>query len=93
MTTDPTSDATTDSIPPTTETTTAVPVTPNPGAPDRSVRTGTVVWGLVLTVCGVGMIAAATGRHFDLGLAAIAVLGAAGLALLVGSLITAGRRR
>lgn len=93
MTTEPTSDATTDSGPPTIDTTkTTTPAVPAPSTPARSVRTGTVIWGLILTVCGVGMIAAATGRHFDLGLAVIVVLGATGLALLIGSLVKAGRR-
>ncbi|MCL2090766.1 MAG: LMBR1 domain-containing protein [Micrococcales bacterium] len=94
MTTEPTSDATTDG-PPTVDTTktTTAPAVTTPNPPARSVRTGTVIWGLVLTICGVGMVAAATGRHFDLGLAVIVVVGAAGLALLIGSLVSAGRRR
>lgn len=71
--------------------TTTAPV-PAVSTPARRVRMGTVIWGLVLAVCGVGMIAAATGHRFDLGLAVIVVLGAAGLALLVGSLVSAGRR-
>ncbi len=87
MTTEPTSDTTSDG-PPAVDTTATTPAVPT-----RSVRTGTVIWGLVLTLCGVGMIAAATGHRFDLGLAVIVVIGAAGLALLVSSLVKAGRRR
>ncbi|MDR3069151.1 MAG: hypothetical protein LBU50_06580 [Cellulomonas sp.] len=92
MTTEPTPDATTDSPPPSLDTTTT-PVVQAPSTPARSVRTGTVIRGLVITICGVAMIAAATGRHFDLGLAVIVVLGTTGLALLIGSLVSAGRRR
>lgn len=88
MTTEPTPKATTDDLPDS-----APPVAPVPGTPARGVRTGTVIWGLVLAACGAGVIVAATGRHFDLSLAATVVLGAAGLALLVGSLVGAGRRR
>ncbi|MCL2849730.1 MAG: hypothetical protein FWE61_06765 [Micrococcales bacterium] len=62
-----------------------------PPAPAR-VRIGTVIWGLVLAALGVGVVAAATGHRFDLGLAAIVVLGAAGVALLVSSLVGAARR-
>jgi hypothetical protein len=65
---------------------------PELGTP-RGVRVGTVVWGLVIAAVGVGLVAAASGVQFDTELAFIALIAAAGLALLVGSLATATRRR
>lgn len=61
--------------------------------PARGVRVGTVVWGLVLAAIGVGLIAFASGVSFDVELAVILLVAAAGVALLVGSLATATRRR
>ncbi|MCL2454785.1 MAG: hypothetical protein FWD18_05720 [Micrococcales bacterium] len=69
----------------------AVPVTSPPSS--RGVRLRTVIWGLILATCGAGVIAAALGYRFDMGLAAIALLAAAGVVLLVGSLARAARRR
>ena len=56
-------------------------------------RVGTVVWGLVLTVIGAGVIAAAAGVQFDVELVAITLLALAGVALLAGSIVTSIRRR
>jgi hypothetical protein len=58
----------------------------------RGVRVGTVVWGLVLAAIGVGLLAWASGVVFDVQLAVILLVAAAGVALLVGSLWS-GRRR
>lgn len=58
----------------------------------RGVRVGTVVWGLVLAAIGVGLLAWASGVVFDVQLAVILLVAAAGVALLVGSLV-GGRRR
>jgi hypothetical protein len=58
----------------------------------RGVRVGTVVWGLVLAAVGVGLLAWASGLVFDVQLAVILLVAAAGVALLVGSLV-GGRRR
>jgi hypothetical protein len=66
---------------------------PAAGSRRRRVRVGTVVWGLVVAVCGVLALAVAGGAHIDGGTVAIAVLGGAGLALVVGSVITGVRRR
>jgi len=66
-----------------------------PGAPAEhrpSLRVGTVVWGLVLAAIGVGVIAWAGGASIDLQLATIVLLAAAGVALLVGSLVSGDRR-
>lgn len=60
---------------------------------DRGMRVGTVVWGLVLAAIGVGVLAWAIGVSFDVELAFIALVAAAGVLLLVGSLATALRRR
>jgi len=50
-------------------------------------RVATVVWGLVVAAVGVGLLAVAWGADLDGQLALIVLLGAAGLALLVGSLL------
>lgn len=77
-------------------------VTPAPAAPApvppvteprRGPRVGAVVWGLVVVVLGIGILVSIAGFRIDTGLAAILVLGAAGLALVVGSLVTSLRRR
>ncbi|GAA4830752.1 hypothetical protein GCM10023221_02990 [Luteimicrobium xylanilyticum] len=73
--------------------------TPETSAPEpargrrRPVRVGTVVWGLVVAACGVLVLAAAGGAHIDGGTVAIAILGGAGVALVLGSIITGVRRR
>ncbi|MBT0994402.1 hypothetical protein KIN34_08900 [Cellulomonas sp. DKR-3] len=59
----------------------------------RTLRVGTVVWGLVLAVLGVGVLAWAGDRRIDVGLAAILLVAGAGVALLVGSLVTGARQR
>jgi hypothetical protein len=59
----------------------------------RSVRIGTVVWGLVIAAIGLGILAFALGLVFDVELAMIVVVAAAGVLLLVGSLATSRRRR
>ncbi|MCU1431416.1 MAG: hypothetical protein JWP95_521 [Actinotalea sp.] len=58
----------------------------------RGVRVGTVVWGLVIAAIGVGLIAVASGVLFDVELAFIGLIAAAGIALLVGSVVNATRR-
>lgn len=75
----------------------------HPGAPtapadardhdERGVRVGTVVWGLVIAAIGVGLIATVAGARFDVELAVIALVAAAGVALLVGSVAKSLRRR
>lgn len=69
---------------------TAVGTAPAPRP--SGVRVGTVVWGLVLAALGVGLLAFVSGIDFDVELAVIALVAAAGLALLVGSVVTARRR-
>lgn len=61
--------------------------------PERGPRVGTVVWGLVLAVLGVGVLAWAGGRHIDVDVAAIVLVAGAGVALLVGSIVSGARRR
>ena len=61
-------------------------------AAPRERQIGTVVWGLLVTAVAVGMLAIANGALFDVQLAFIVVLAAAGLVLLVGSLTRARRR-
>lgn len=71
--------------------TTAVPASPA-AAPRRGVRVGTVVWGLVVVALALGLTAIANGVVFDVELAVIVLVAAAGLALLVGSVAGARRR-
>lgn len=56
-------------------------------------RVGTVVWGLILAAVGFGVVATASGAEIDMQLALISLMGIGGLALLVGSVVTARRRR
>ncbi|HEY3436363.1 MAG TPA: hypothetical protein VGK35_01630 [Actinotalea sp.] len=89
---------------PTTQPVPTAPAAPTAGsAPDapapwepaepRGVRVGTVVWGLVVAAIGLGLLAYAIGVAFDVQLAVIVLVAAAGVALLVGSLVTSTRRR
>ncbi|AEI11429.1 hypothetical protein [Cellulomonas gilvus] len=62
--------------------------------PPRSTpRVGTVVWGLVLAVLGLGVLAWAGGYRIDVGLATILLVAGAGVALLVGSIVSGARSR
>lgn len=70
----------------------AAPVAPAP-EPARTLRVGTVVWGLVVAAVGVGLMSVSWGAHLDTELAFIVLLGAAGVALLVGSLVGMRRSR
>ncbi|GAB4084292.1 hypothetical protein GCM10028784_09220 [Myceligenerans cantabricum] len=69
------------------------PYTPTPPAPQYGPRVGTVVWGLVVLAVGLGVLAAAAGARIDFGLAAILLLGGAGVALVAGSIVSSFRRR
>jgi len=60
-------------------------------APRERLRVGTVVWGLVVVLAGAAVVAWGQGLRFDVQLAAIGVLAAAG-ALLVVSALTRSRR-
>ncbi|WP_136519238.1 hypothetical protein [Cellulomonas telluris] len=57
------------------------------------VRVGTVVWGVVIALLGVGVLLVAAGYTIDLELAAIGLLVLAGLGLIVGPLVASARRR
>jgi hypothetical protein len=78
--------------PPSPPATTSAPA-PVPVPEDRGPRSGTVVWGLIVAVVGVGILAVAAGARIDVQLALIVLLAAAGVALLVGSVLTAARRK
>lgn len=73
----------------------ATPAVTAPAQPEvaRGVRIGTVVWGLVVIVAGGLLAAAAAGVVFDVQLAVIVTVAFAGVALVVGSLVSASRRR
>ncbi len=67
------------------------PVTGTPVAAASHLRVGTVVWGLVLALLGVGVAAVGAGAALDLQAALIVLLVIAGTALLVGAFVTARR--
>ncbi len=75
--------------------TASVPTPPVASPPSASprLRVGTVVWGLVIATVGIGLLALAAGATIDVQLAFIVLLGAAGLALLGGSLVAGLRNR
>lgn len=67
---------------------------PDPGPlPRRGPRVATIVWGFVIVAFAVVVLAAALGARVDLGLATIVVLAAAGVTLVVGSIVSGARRR
>ena len=66
---------------------------PEPARTERGPRVGTVVWGLVLAVLGVGVLAWAGGRRIDVDVASIVLVAGAGVALRVGSILSGLRRR
>ena len=77
-------------VPPSTAAQLPAPRPPTPAGPE--LRVGTVVWGLVVAVVGIGIISFAWGARIDGGLALIVLLAGAGVALLVGSLVVGARR-
>lgn len=62
-------------------------------AAKRGPRVGTAVWGLIVIAVGLGILAVSAGVVFDLGVALIVLLGAAGVILVAGSVISSVRRR
>jgi len=58
----------------------------------KTVRPGTIVWGFMVAALGVLVLANAGGMVFDVGLVAIWVLGAAGVALIASAISSAVRR-
>ncbi len=62
-------------------------------APKRGPRVGTAVWGLIVIAVGLGILAVSAGVVFDLGVALIVLLGAAGVILVVGSVVSSFKRR
>lgn len=71
----------------------ASPYLPEPRPVSTAVRTSTIVWGAILMVAAVVVLATAAGMTLDLELVAIFALGGAGVALLVGTIATQARRR
>ncbi len=71
---------------------------PGSPAPSRPLvrtgpRTGTIVWGFLVVAVGIGLLAQASGARIDVELATILLLGVAGALLVLGSLLSAARRR
>ncbi len=85
--------ATADAAPTPTTTSTTASTTVAPATARRGMRVGTVVWGLVLATIGAGVLAWAIGLSFDVELAVIVLVAAAGVLLLAGSVATVWRRR
>ena len=72
----------------------APPAEPGPRTPARPrVRMSTVVWGAIIVIVGVGILARALGADFDNQLALIVLLAASGIALVVTSIVSGVRRR
>ena len=63
-----------------------------PRAPRPPTRVGGVVWGLIVTALGVGVLLVAAGYRIDVELAAIVLLIAAGVGLIVGPVVQSLRR-
>ncbi len=61
-------------------------------AAKRTIRAGTMVWGMVFLAIGVGTAMVATGQEFQPSNVLIALLAIGGLGLLLGSAITASQR-
>lgn len=59
----------------------------------RRVVAATVIWGVIVTLLALGALSLALGATFDLGLALIVVLTVGGIALLIGAVTGAARRR
>jgi len=66
---------------------------PTKAATKRGPRVGTAVWGLIVIAVGLGILAVSAGVMFDVGVALILLLGAAGVILVVGSVVSSIRRR
>ncbi|WP_154792993.1 hypothetical protein [Occultella kanbiaonis] len=66
---------------------------PGAPAPRERTRVGTIVWGLVLVLLGVAVVAIGLGFELDLEVFLIGLLGIAGVGLLVGTAISALRGR
>lgn len=66
---------------------------PTPATTKRGPRVGTAVWGLIVIAVGLGILAVSAGVMFDVGAALILLLGAAGVILVVGSVVSSIRRR
>lgn len=88
----------TGTTPPQTAAASPLPPSPSPGAraPDGTAgsapRLGTLVWGLVLLMLGIVVVALAlVGDQLDIQLALIAVLTVAGVGMLIGALLQARR--
>lgn len=69
------------------------PEEPTKAATRRGPRVGTAVWGLIVIAVGLGILAVSAGVMFDVGVALILLLGAAGVILVVGSVVSSIRRR
>jgi hypothetical protein len=87
----------TTSGPPTAPLPTATPAPPAAAVPatrpNRVVRVGTIVWGLVIAAIGALILASALDVDFDTELAVIIVMATAGVLLLGGTIANSLRRK
>ncbi len=61
--------------------------------PVRRPRMVTIIWGALVLIAGIGILAWSAGQRFDLALVGSAVLGLAGLALILNAIVGAFRSR
>jgi len=66
--------------------------TPDVTTRRTGVRVGTVVWGLIVALVGLGVVLVAAGYTIDVQLAAIVLLIAGGAGLILGPLLQGVRR-
>jgi len=94
MTTPTSPGPTTTPIPTAAPATPAAPLAVAPATrPDRVLRVGTIVWGLVIAAIGALILAYALDVDFDTELAVIIVMAAAGVLLLGGTIANSLRRK
>jgi hypothetical protein len=60
---------------------------------DQAPRVGTIVWGLIVALVGLSVLALSVGWTVDIGLAVIILLIAGGFALVIGALAGVVRSR
>lgn len=70
----------------------AAAASPAPQPVAKGPRMSTVAWGLVLVLLGLVVIAVGLGIDLQLELVFIGILGVAGLTLLIGAIVGAGKR-
>lgn len=68
-------------------------MTENPNTPRTGMNLMTIIWGALILVAGIGVLAWSAGYRFDLALTGSIVLGLAGLGLVTNAVIAAIRSK